>query len=121
MTDERMFAMEEREEIITLIDEEGEHFDFMLIDYFQVDNLDYVVLLPCGGSPAEFEAEEYDGEDTEPAEDAGDAVIFRVIKGNNGETALHTIEDEDEWDKVVEIACERLLSLENWEESRPGE
>ena len=31
MTDERMFAMEEREEIITLIDE-GEHIDFMLID-----------------------------------------------------------------------------------------
>ena len=121
MTDERMFAMEKREEIITLIDEEGEQFDFMLLDYFQVDNLDYAVLLPCGGNPAEFEAEEYDGEEAEPAEDAGDAVIFRVIKGNNGETTLHTIEDEDEWDKVVEIACERLLSLENQEESRPDE
>lgn len=105
--------MEEREEIITLVDEEGEKFDFVVLDYFNVENLEYAVLQPYtkNGSPA-FEPEEWEDEETDSLENEGDAVIFRVIKGNNGETVLHMIEDEEEWDKVVEVAYERLLSEE---------
>jgi len=103
--------MEEREEIITLIDEEGEEFDFLLLDYFQVDDLDYAVLLPWNNED-EYEDFEFNGEHQESAgdEEVESPIIFRVIKGNNGETALHTIDDEDEWNKVAEIAYERLLS-----------
>lgn len=104
--------MEEREEIITLVDEEGEKFDFLVVDYFFVENQEYAVLLPCdqNGSAA-LEGERW-GREIDLDEDEEDAVIFRVIKGNNGETALHMIEDEDEWEKVVEIAYERLLADE---------
>jgi uncharacterized protein YrzB (UPF0473 family) len=114
--------MEEREEIITLVDEEGEKFDFLILDYFQVDNLDYAVLLPYSknGSPV-FEEEDWAAEETDLTENEGDAVIFRVIKGNNGETVLHMIEDEEEWDKVVEIAYERLLSEEDEDENKDKE
>lgn len=104
--------MEEREEIITLIDEEGEQFDFLLLDYFQVDNLHYAVLLPWNNEDEDFEASG-DLEEMEQEEEAESPIIFRVVKGNNGETALHTIDDEDEWDKVAEIAYERLLSADD--------
>jgi len=109
--------MEEREEIITLVDEEGEQFEFLVLDYFQVDDLDYAVLLPYAKDDlSELVAENWADEEVNLLESEGEAVIFRVMKGNNGETLLYTIEDEEEWDKVAEIAYERLLAEEGEED-----
>ncbi|NMB41772.1 MAG: DUF1292 domain-containing protein [Firmicutes bacterium] len=102
--------MEGHEEIITLVDDAGERFDFLVLDYFEVDDFEYAVLIPYDKNGSFlFEKEDWSGE-IDLTEEEGDAIIFRVIKGNNGETVLHMIEDEEEWDKVVEIAYKRLLS-----------
>ena len=49
-----------------------------------------------------------------------DAIIFRVEKTEDGETMLHVIEDDEEWNKVAEIASERLFYEEKnrWEEGK---
>lgn len=116
--------MEEGEEIITLIDEDGDEVDFVVLDYFKVGDLDYAILLPSHDEAFsdDVETEDFSFEDVEDEEEMmdvedtnGDAVIFRVIKGNNGETMLHVIEDDDEWNRVAEIAYERLLDEEGSE------
>ncbi|MDO9533971.1 MAG: DUF1292 domain-containing protein [Bacillota bacterium] len=124
--------MEDREEIITLIDDDGGKVDFVVLDYFKVGELDYAILLPFqeeefgnDGGTEDYSFKDLDDEEDDDEEDDdemmdmddpnGDAVIFRVIKGNNGETMLHVIEDDDEWDRVAEIAYERLLAEEGSE------
>lgn len=108
----------EKEEIITLVDEDGEQYDFVVLDYFQVDDLNYAILFPLE-KDEQWDAQD-DAEATEMDEaaehDAEEAVIFRVDEGDNGETMLQVIEDEEEWEKVAGIAYERLLSTESKEE-----
>ena len=111
--------MTEKEEIITLVDEDGEQFDFVVLDYFRVDELDYAILFPLGknGMSEEQADEENDTEFNVLDEtDAGEAIIFRVIEGENEETMLHVIEDEEEWERVAGVAYERLLTGEDEEE-----
>lgn len=104
--------MTEREEIITLIDEDGEQFDFVLVDYFRLDDVEYAVLYPLR-EPVEKESEYFGEEEGEE----GEAIIFRIIQGEDGETTFRVIDDEEEWQKVAEIACDRLLSGEEEEEN----
>lgn len=100
---------EEKQEIITLVDEEGEKFDFLILDHFKLDELEYAILLPV----QEEEGEEGEGSSYSPVtgeEGEEEAVIFRIEAGDEGETNLHVIEDEDEWQKVAEVAYERLMN-----------
>lgn len=114
--------MSERNEILTLIDEEGTKTSFFVLDYFNIDEQEYTVLLPVNEQRLvelledmdEDIVEEGKYEDlfTEGEEEAeeGEAIILQVVKGNNGEDTLQTIDDEEEWKKVMEIAYERLFA-----------
>lgn len=82
----------DEEEVITLTDEDGEDHDFVFLDVIQVDEKEYAVLMPADG----------DGD-----EDEDDAVILRMETDENGESALVAIEDDDEWQKVLD-AWEQL-------------
>ncbi len=117
--------MDENLDIVTLIDEEGKKFEFEVVDYFLVDKLEYAVLLPVRSKLSDLdeslgisfddrkESITYDDElDDEDGKNEDEAVILRVTKGNNGEESLHIIDDEDEWQKVAEIAIERLYEQE---------
>jgi len=112
----------EKEEIITLVDDDGEQFDFVVLDYFRVDELNYAILFPVGKNGliqhgAESEEDEFgEGLDETGQTDEGEAVIFRVVEGDDGETMLHVIEDEEEWEKVAGVAYERLLAGDDEEE-----
>ncbi len=109
--------MEEGQEIITLVDENGEKFEFLMLDHFTVEDLDYVILLPLSGEVSSS-SEEDNGEfpmEVELEENEDEAVIFRIIKGEDDETILHVIEDEEEWENVAEIAYERLMASEDEE------
>lgn len=75
--------MEEREERITLLDEEGRSRDFTLVDVIEVDERRYAVLQPI--EPAE-------------GEDDAAAVVFRIE-----DDTLVAIDDESEFDRVVEV------------------
>lgn len=102
---------EEKQEIITLIDEEGERFNFLIVDHFSLEETEYAILLPL---QEEEDAGEGESSFTPVTGEGGEeeAVIFRVEEGDDGETNLHVIEDEEEWQKVAEIAYQRLMDEE---------
>ncbi len=120
--------MTEEEKIVTLVDEDGEQFDFEILDLFRVDEVHYAILVPVEGNELTEEQEDphdaaHDAEsaaavddnglkDFDEVADVGEAIIFRVAEGENGETILHIIDDEEEWDRVAGVAYERLLSGE---------
>lgn len=117
--------MDKNFDTVTLIDEEGKKFEFEVVDYFLVDKLEYAVLLPVrsklSGLDGNFEISfddrkksiaYHDELDDEDGTTEDEAVLLRVRRGINGEETLHIIDDEDEWQKVAEIALKRLYEQE---------
>ena len=71
--------------IVLLVDEEGKEHEFQLVDMIEVDGNQYAVLSPL-----------------ENGEESEDAIILKVAQDSNGEEVLYDIEDDAEWEKVVE-------------------
>lgn len=76
-------------DIITLIDEDDNNIDFRLVDVMELEGQKYAVLQPCDLKVAGGELQE------------DEAVIFRLDKDENGEDVFAYIEDDAEWDLVV--------------------
>lgn len=76
----------DEDEVITLTDDEGKDHDFVVVDVIEVHAKEYAILLP------------YEAADDEEAE----AVILRIEKGPDGEDQLIEIEDQNEWQSVVD-------------------
>ena len=78
--------------IITLTDEEGKESNFELLDLVELDNEEYVVLLPV---------------DDEESEEPGEVVILKVEDSDDDsdeETESYvSVEDEETLTKVFEI------------------
>ena len=49
--------MEERKEIITLVDEDGARLEFLVLDYFDVEEIDYAILMPFDQGRTDGESE----------------------------------------------------------------
>ncbi|HBQ27824.1 MAG TPA: DUF1292 domain-containing protein [Desulfotomaculum sp.] len=96
--------MLEREDTITLIDEDGEEQDFFIVDELTVEGNKYAVLLSL--------EEEESVEDEEDEEDEGEAVILKYVFDEEGNEILEDIEDDEEWEKVAN-AWEEMLIQEN--------
>ncbi|MCG8499627.1 MAG: DUF1292 domain-containing protein [Firmicutes bacterium] len=77
---------EERDDIVVLVDENGEEVEFQHLDTIEANENDYVILLPL--------------EDNEEGE--GQVVILRVEQDEEGEDILVPIEDEGELTEVFE-------------------
>lgn len=73
----------ELDDKIILIDEEGQELEFQIVDVMEFEGSFYAVLLPW-----------------EEKEDES-AIVFKVKKEND-EDVLYEIEDDDEWERVVE-------------------
>ncbi|MBX6352149.1 MAG: DUF1292 domain-containing protein [Thermoflavifilum sp.] len=71
------------DEIIVLEDEEGNEHNFVLGEVLSVDGKDYAILLPID-------------------EDVEEGVIFRIEGEEGDEMILADIEDDAEWQRVVE-------------------
>ena len=78
---------DERDDIVVLVDENGEEVEFEHIDTIEMNGGEYVVLAP-------LEDEEADDQDEE------EVIILKVEHGEDGEDSFVTIEDEDELDEV---------------------
>lgn len=78
---------EERDDIVVLVDENGEEVEFEHIDTIEMNGNEYVVLAPLE------EEEEEEEEDEE-------VIILRVEHNEDGEDSFVTIEDDDELDEV---------------------
>lgn len=80
---------EERDDIVILVDENGEEVEFEHIDTIEMNGNEYVVLAPY----SEDETEEQDEEEV---------IILKIEHNEDGEDSFVTVEDDDELDAVFE-------------------
>ena len=80
----------ERENIFTLTDEEGNDSEFELIGEMHIDENDYLALSPLDGEDDEY-------------------VILKVTADENGEELLVTIDDDDEFDRVADAFEDQFM------------
>jgi len=71
----------EEDVCLVLEDEEGQEHEFTLIKKFFVDDTEYVVLQQV---------------------DDDEQIIFKFVSDDDGEEFLCEIEDEEEWERVVD-------------------
>mgnify|MGYP002572269045 FL=1 len=93
MADEKNMVDEELDDVLILIDEDEQEHPFQMIDMVEVDGSQYAVLVPL-----------------EEGSDEEEAIILKIVVDENGEEVLYDIEDDEEWEKVVDI----------WNESQEG-
>ncbi|HEY9899456.1 MAG TPA: DUF1292 domain-containing protein [Pantanalinema sp.] len=74
---------EAKEDIVTLVDEDGNEHEFAVVDIIEVDEKEYALLLP-----AESESD---------AEDSEDVLVLRFE-----DDSLVMIDDENEFNRVVQ-------------------
>ncbi|MCX7709900.1 MAG: DUF1292 domain-containing protein [Clostridia bacterium] len=81
---------DEREDVVVLLDENGEEVEFEHLDTIEMNGNEYVVLLPLD-------------QETEDSDDEIDEVIILKIEhGDDGEDSFVTVDDDDELDAVFE-------------------
>lgn len=83
---------EDRDDLIVLVDENGQEEEFEFIDTIEMAGNEYVVLIPYR------EDEDEDFQDDEEEE----VVILKIDHNEDGEDSFVTIEDEDELEAVFE-------------------
>ena len=94
MANEKKNMMEEElDDVLILVDEEDQEHPFQMIDMVEVDGSQYAVLVPL-----------------EEGSDEDEAIILKIVLDENGEEVLYDIEDDEEWEKVVDI----------WNDSQEG-
>lgn len=86
---------DERDDIVVLVDENGEEVEFEHIDTIEMNDNEYVVLAPF----LEDESEETEEEEI---------IILKVDHNENGEDSFVTVEDEEELDAVFEEFQSRM-------------
>ena len=104
MTDNR----EERDDLVTLIEDEGNEHQFAVIEVLEVDTKKYAIMMPV------VPAEESDDEIEIQGEDA---FIFRIEETEDGQTLVE-VDNEEEWNQVAE-EWETRLDVEDDEEDEP--
>ena len=94
MANEKNNMMEEElDDVLILVDEEDQEHPFQMIDMVEVDGSQYAVLVPL-----------------EEGSDEDEAIILKIVLDENGEEVLYDIEDDEDWEKVVDI----------WNDSQEG-
>ena len=83
-------------EVFTLTDESGKESQFELIGTTESDGFTYMAM-----TPIEENTDEY--------------VILKVVKDENGEDMLETIDDDDEFEKIADIFDDMLFSEEDYD------
>ncbi len=91
-------------DIITLEDDDGVEYTFEVLDRIETDEARYVALLPVYDDPKKM------------LDDNGELVILKVNE-ENGEEFFEDIEDDDEYDMIVDAFTERLQDIFDIEEA----
>ena len=74
-------------DVITLNDEDGKEVKFEVITKLDIEENEYVIVLPI---------------DDETAIDEEEGIILKIVKLESGEEGFITVEDEDEYQMVVD-------------------
>ena len=111
MSNEHNHDAENERDLINLLDEEGNEHEFEIIDACEVDDRQYMAMIPVFEEPADS------------LDDSGELVILRVSEDTDegGEQFLEAIENEEEYDKVAKIFMERLEDEFDFEEEEVEE
>ncbi len=86
------------ENIITLLDDNDNPIDFEIIEMLEIEGKRYAFLLPLN--------------DEEEVTEEDEAVIFRIDTGDDGEEIFAYIEDDEEWEMVVDTYNDMLFEEE---------
>ncbi len=84
----------EEQDIYTLTDEEGNESQFELLATTEVDGTVYLALEPLDDNP----------DDT--------YVILKLVRDENDEEVLVTIDDDDEFDRIADLFEDEFMTLE---------
>lgn len=83
-------ANNEKDDIYTLTDEEGNESEFEYLGELSIDDNNYLALIPLDGEDDEY-------------------VILKVTADENGEEMLVTIDDDDEFDRVADAFEDQFM------------
>lgn len=83
---------DEREDVVVLLDENGEEVEFEHLDTIEMNGNEYVVLLPL----------DQESEENEESDEIDEVVILRIEHGEDGEDSFVTVDDEEELNEVFE-------------------
>ncbi len=97
-------AEEYNPDIITLEDDDGVEYTFEVLDRIETDEARYVALLPIYDDPQKM------------LDDSGELVILKVEE-ENGEEFFADIEDDDEYNMIVDAFTDRLQDAFDIEEA----
>lgn len=84
----------EEQDIYTLTDEDGNESQFELLATTEVDGTVYLALEPLDDNP----------DDT--------YVILKLVRDENDEEVLVTIDDDDEFDRIADLFEDEFMTLE---------
>ena len=109
--------MEENErmekDVISLLDEDGKEHEFEIVDALELEEKQYLALVPL-----------YDESQAEEAlEDSGELVILRVSEeeDEDGGQYLDAIDNEEEYNRVAELFMGRLEDYFDFEDGEAAE
>ncbi len=95
--DRNDFTEEPEEEMtVTLYLEDGSRQECSILTIFECCGKDYIALLPNEG----------------PGADEGEVYLYRYIEDDDGEPSLANIDDDDEYERVVDAFDELLDDME---------
>lgn len=95
MTDEIKNENDYNPDLISLSDENGNEFNFEVLDAIETDTGRYLALLPTYDDPKKM------------LDDNGELVIVKVGE-EDGEEYYYGIEDDDEYETIADAFTERL-------------
>ena len=96
-------------DVISLLDEEGKEHEFEIVDALELDDRQYLALVPL-----------YDeSQAAEALEDSGELVILRVSdeEYEDGEQYLDAVDNEEEYTRVADLFMARLEDYFDFEEA----
>ncbi len=82
-------------DLISLLDDEGNEYNFEVIDAIETDTDRYLAMLPIYDDPKE------------KLDDSGELVIVKVCE-EDGEEYFCEIEDDDEYETIADAFVDRL-------------
>ncbi len=94
--------MPEKDDFLVLLDEEGNEHEFEVIDFLQVNDKDYVILTSPVEEDFEEEGLELEWDLDDEMENSQEVVIFRIVNMGEENQFLIIVEDEAEWQNVVD-------------------
>ena len=101
--EEKIVNEDYQPDLIELIDDEGNKYNFEVLDAIENDEARYLALLPLHSDPQAM------------LDDSGELVIVKVAE-ENGEEFFTEIEDDDEYDTIADAFVDRLQNFYDIEE-----